>query len=99
MQFGDIWHVQNSFSPVGKPDPNNYECDLSLGKCEIGPVPVGGFSTDLTGMHQTPSETGGSSTTGSSGAAGRLMGTLAAVVAAAVALAAAAWYARRRRAG
>jgi hypothetical protein len=83
VQFGDIWHVQNSFSPVGKPDPNNYECDLSLGKCDIPKVAVGGIFTDLD-------------PTGSGGSAGLLAGVIAGATAAAIAIASAAWYARRR---
>ena len=49
IQFGSIWHAQMSFSPIGGLDPNNYECNLALGKCEIGPVPVGGLAVDLDG--------------------------------------------------
>jgi hypothetical protein len=47
VELGDIWHVQNSFSPVGKPDGNTYVCDLSLGKCNVPKVAVGGLQTAL----------------------------------------------------
>ena len=93
VQFGDIWHVQNSFSPVGKPDPNNYECDLSQGKCEIPKVAVGGLSVDLAGDEiGLPLEAAQSSGT----SAGLLAGVIAAISAVAITVTGAAWYARRR---
>ena len=91
LQFGDIWHAQMSFGPVGPHDHNNYECDLSLGKCTIGAVAVGGLVVDL--------DEGALSLEGaqrSGGSAGRPAGTIAGVGALAVALTGAAWYARRR---
>ena len=92
-QFGDIWHVQNSFSPVGKPDPNNYECDLSQGKCTIPKTAVGGLSVDLAGDETgLPLETAQSSGT----SAGLLAGVIAAISAVAITVTGAAWYARRR---
>ncbi len=82
-QFGDIWHVQMSFSPVGEPVANNYKCDLSQGPCTVPKVAVGGFQTALD-------------PTGSGGSAGLLAGVIAGVTAGAIALGGAAWYARRR---
>ena len=90
IQFGNIWHAQMSFSPIsGGLDPNNYECDLSLGKCTIGPVAVGGLVVDLD-------EGPLAATQPSGGSAWRLAGTIAGVGALAVALTGAGWYARRR---
>ena len=90
VQFGDIWHAQMSFSPIsGGLDPTNYECDLSLGKCTIGPVAVGGLVVDLGDLPLTAAQPAG-------GSAGRLAGTIAAIATLAVALTVAAWYARRR---
>ena len=91
QQFGDIWHIQNSFSPVGKLDPNNYECDLSQGKCDVPKVAVGGLSVDLDGGQ------GGLPllASSSSGPSAGLVAAIAAAVAAG-ALGGAAWYARRR---
>ena len=94
LQFGEIWHVQNSFSLVGTTDPNNYECDLALGTCTVPKISiVGGLSVDLDG--------------GGSGApleaadegrpsAGLLAGIAAAAAAGVVALGGAPWYERRR---
>ena len=93
VQFGDIWHAQMSFEPNGNLDTFNYECDLALGKCEIGPVAVGGLAVDLDGdLGELPAETAQSS--GSN--AGVLGGTIAGISAAIVAFGGAAWYARRR---
>ncbi len=91
VQFGDIWRAQMSFEPGGQLDTFNYTCDLSLGKCEIGPVPVGGLAVDLDGgQNGLPLEAPGSS----GGNAGILAGVVAAATA--LALGTAAWYARRR---
>ena len=93
VQFGDIWHAQMSHAPRGQPlDPNNYECDLSLGKCEIGPVAVGGLAVDLDG------DKAGLllETTGSSGVSTGVLAGLGAAMATALALGGAGWYARRR---
>ncbi len=90
VQYGDIWHAQMSFSPIsGGLDPTNYECDLSLGKCTIGPVAVGGLVVDLEEGPLAAAQPSG-------GGAGRLAGTVAGVAALAVTLTGAAWYARRR---
>ena len=93
VQFGNIWHVQNSFSPVGKPDPNNYECDLGQGKCTIPKIAVGGLVVDLDGDEGSlPLETAGSSSRG----AGRPANSIAGAAAVGALLAATAWFARRR---
>jgi hypothetical protein len=81
-QLGDIWHVWMESSPVLPLDGNNYVCDLSLGKCTVPKVAVGGLQTALD-------------PTGSGGSAGLLAGVIAAS-AAAIALGGAGWYARRR---
>ena len=93
VQFGNIWHVQNSFSPVGKPDPNNYPCDLSQGKCTIPKTSVGGLVVDIDGdQGSLPLEAVDSS----SRSTGLLASTIAGAIAAGALLAAATWYARRR---
>ena len=89
VQFGDIWHAQMSFSPIGGLDPANYRCDLSLGKCTIGPVSVGGLVVDLDEGSQPAAQPSGTS-------ASQLASTVAAIAAGTVALGGAAWYARRR---
>ena len=93
VQFGDIWHAQMSFEPKGNLDTFNYECDLSLAKCEIGPVAVGGLAVDLDrDLGDLPLETAQSS----GPSAGVLADTIAGMAALAVTLTGAAWYARRR---
>ncbi len=89
VQFGSIWHVQMSFEPGGQLDTFNYVCDLSLGKCTIGPVAVGGLAVDLDEGPLSAAQPSGDS-------AERLASTVAGVAAVAVALSGAAWYARRR---
>ncbi len=95
VQYGDIWHAQMSFAGGQPLDPNNYECDLSLGKCEIGPIPVGGLVVGLDeGLGDLPL----AAAQPRGGSAGRLAGTIAGIVAlaGAFALGGAAWYTRRR---
>ena len=89
VQFGDIWHAQMSFEPNGNLDTFNYECDLSLGKCEIGPVAVGGLVVDLDQGPLLAAQSSGPDT-------GRLAGAIASIAALAVTLTGAAWFARRR---
>ncbi len=82
-----------SFEPKGQLDTFNYVCDLSLGKCEIGPVAVGGLAVDLDGdLGDLPLK----ATDSSGGNATLLAGVIAAIAAGAVTLGGAAWYARRR---
>ena len=89
VQFGDIWHVQMIFSPVGDLDLNKYECDLLLGKCEIPKVTVGGLVVDLGEGPQPAAQSSGSNM-------GVVAGMIGAVAAGTLALGGAAWYARRR---
>ena len=93
VQFGSIWHAQMSFEPKGNLDTFNYTCNLSVAKCEIGPVAVGGIAVDLDGdLGDLPVETAGSSGSNT----GLIAGIVAAIAAGTVTLGGAAWYARRR---